>query len=211
MALIRTSLLATLLTLPLSAGSVALAKPAAAPGGSWSYSVEHTTRSKGRLGVQIVSISPELRTHFGAPKDAGLLVDRVVPASAAAKAGIKTGDVIVSLEGTAVASAGEMIRIVSRLKRDAKLRITLIRRGKKQKVVARIESQAALDPFADTGALRKNPFQGNPNGRFDRLREYRNPFPPSFESNDDLLRRIEELEKRMETMAKRLPPKRNKS
>lgn len=207
MALIRTSLLATLLTLPLSAGSVALAKPAAAPGGSWSYSVEHTTRSKGRLGVQIVSISPELRTHFGAPKDAGLLVDRVVPASAAAKAGIKTGDVIVSLEGTAVASAGEMIRIVSRLKRDAKLRITLIRRGKKQKVLARIESQAVLDPFA----LRKNPFQGTPNGQFDRLREYRNPFPPSFESNDDLLRRIEELEKRMETMAKRLPPKRNKS
>lgn len=207
MALIRTSLLATLLTLPLSAGSVALAKPAAAPGGSWSYSVGHTTRSKGRLGVQIVSISPELRTHFGAPKDAGLLVDRVVPASAAAKAGIKTGDVIVSLEGTAVASAGEMIRIVSRLKRDAKLRITLIRRGKKQKVLARIESQAVLDPFA----LRKNPFQGTPNGQFDRLREYRNPFPPSFESNDDLLRRIEELEKRMETMAKRLPPKRNKS
>lgn len=210
MALIRTSLIATLLTLSVSVGNVALAEPVSAPGGSWIYSANNTAPSRGRLGVKVVSISPELRTHFGASRDAGLLVDSVFPASAAAIAGIKTGDIIIELDGTAIASSVDMIRMVNSVKEDAILRVTLVRRGKKLKVKARLESPTVLVPFLDTDPRGKSPFSSSPHGHFDRLREYRMPFPPNFEFNEDLLRRIEELETRMESMAKRMPPKTQK-
>src|SRR5262245_15606747 len=46
----------------------------------------------GFLGVQLIGITPELRQHYGVPKDAGVLVGAVEADSPAAKAGIQVGD-----------------------------------------------------------------------------------------------------------------------
>src|SRR5262245_19487116 len=48
----------------------------------------------GRLGVMVMELTPELRAYFGAPRDSGLLIAQVVPDSAAARAGVRVGDVI---------------------------------------------------------------------------------------------------------------------
>ncbi len=53
----------------------------------------------GRLGVEALPISKEVRQMLGAPEDAGVLVNRVESESAAAEAGVKAGDVIVEADG----------------------------------------------------------------------------------------------------------------
>lgn len=63
----------------------------------------------GRLGVNVQSLTPDLAEFFGV-KDGGVLVTAVTKDSAAAKAGIKAGDVITSVDGKAVDDAGELRR-----------------------------------------------------------------------------------------------------
>jgi serine protease Do len=62
--------------------------------------------SRGRLGAQLSPLSNQLAEYFGA-KD-GVLVSSVEPESAAAKAGLKAGDVITSVNGRTVDSPREV-------------------------------------------------------------------------------------------------------
>lgn len=54
-----------------------------------------------RLGVQLDELTPQLAEYFGAP-EGGVLVTTVTEGSAAARAGLKAGDVITSIEGAPV-------------------------------------------------------------------------------------------------------------
>src|SRR5688572_28068188 len=62
-----------------------------------------------RLGVKVQEMSEELRDYFGAPDDAGVLVNSVVKDSPAEKAGIKPGDVITEVDGKKVEDTRELI------------------------------------------------------------------------------------------------------
>ncbi|MGH8104507.1 MAG: PDZ domain-containing protein, partial [bacterium] len=64
-----------------------------------------------RLGVQTYDLTDGLRDYFGV-KDGGVLVANVVRDSAAAKAGLKAGDVIVKVGGQAIDSQGALIDAV---------------------------------------------------------------------------------------------------
>src|SRR5512133_3026190 len=67
-------------------------------------------RTGGFLGVSLIGITPELRAHYGAPKDAGVLVGRVEKDSAAAKAGLEVGDIVTSVGTEHVGTPGDVIR-----------------------------------------------------------------------------------------------------
>lgn len=60
---------------------------------------------RGFLGVQLTDLTPELRTHFGAREDAGVLVARVVEESPAARCGLRVGDVLTHVDGEPVTSS----------------------------------------------------------------------------------------------------------
>ena len=62
--------------------------------------------SSGRLGITVDSLSAQLAEYFGT-KD-GVLVTSVSRDSAAAKAGLKAGDVITAIDGTAVDSPSDL-------------------------------------------------------------------------------------------------------
>jgi serine protease Do len=68
---------------------------------------------RSRLGISIESLSPQLAEYFGT-KD-GVLVSSVSDDSAAAKAGIKAGDVITSFNGSAVGDPQELRRRIQSL------------------------------------------------------------------------------------------------
>lgn len=89
------------------------------------------TSPRARLGVQLNSITAELAEYFGA-KDGGVLVARVTSDSPAAKAGLRAGDVITSVDGDRVRSTSDLVDEL----RDKEGEITLgIVRDKKESTV----------------------------------------------------------------------------
>jgi serine protease Do len=84
---------------------------------------------RGAIGVQFQGqANPAALRVFGA--DHGMLVDSVQPDSPADRAGLKRGDVILSINGKPVHSGDELVAIVSDTDIGKKLRIEYLREGK---------------------------------------------------------------------------------
>lgn len=114
---------ACLIAAVLSAAPVAAADP-------WGHveTFEWSASSQGaRLGVMVMSMTPELRTYFGAPNAKGVLVAKVEPDSAAAKAGVKVGDVLVQVKSNAVDEASDVIRALAESKPGDSIRVEIVR------------------------------------------------------------------------------------
>ena len=73
-----------------------------------------SSRRRGMLGVQLTNLTSELRAHFGAPEDAGVMVSGVTSDSPADKAGIKVGDIITTIDGHEVSSSSDVARRIRR-------------------------------------------------------------------------------------------------
>jgi membrane-associated protease RseP (regulator of RpoE activity) len=97
------------------------------------------TMGRGRLGVTVQELTPELATYFGV-KD-GLLVSAVQADTPAAKAGIKAGDVIATVNGKAVASSSELIAELA--DKDGEVTIGLTRDKKPLSLKATLEARKA--------------------------------------------------------------------
>jgi serine protease Do len=69
--------------------------------------------SRGQLGVLIQGMDADLAKAVGLDRARGALVEEVEPGSAAEKAGIKSGDVIVSVDGQTVAHSEDLPRMVA--------------------------------------------------------------------------------------------------
>jgi S1-C subfamily serine protease len=80
-----------------------------------------------RLGVQVMDMTDELRVHMGAAKDAGVLIGKVAPGSAAEKAGIKVGDVLVSVANKNVTDANDVRRALSAQKEGSVVAVQVVR------------------------------------------------------------------------------------
>lgn len=98
--------------------------------------------SQGRLGVLVMSITPELRAYFGAPSERGVLVAKVEPGSPAANAGVKVGDVIVGVRGEMVDDAGDVISALAGTKAGDKVEVQLVRDKKTMSLEATMTSTA---------------------------------------------------------------------
>jgi serine protease DegQ len=61
-----------------------------------------------RLGIDVEDLNGQLGTFFGAPEGEGILVREVTSGSVAEKAGLKAGDVIISLNGERIRSLGDL-------------------------------------------------------------------------------------------------------
>ena len=92
--------------------------------------------TRGRLGVQIQALTPELAKSFKLDETKGVLVAAVEPNSPAAKAGIQSGDVILAFEGKPVPSAAELPRVVAATKPGAAVTLDIWRNGAKRQVKA---------------------------------------------------------------------------
>lgn len=64
------------------------------------------------LGVGMTEISSDLRRHFGAPEDAGVLINRVVDEGPAATAGVKVGDVLSAIDDDVVENTADAQRLI---------------------------------------------------------------------------------------------------
>ncbi len=93
---------------------------------------------RGVLGVNIYNVTPDIAKEFGLSESTGALVASVQPGSAAERAGVKTGDIIVSINGTAMKDAAELRNTIGMLRIGDKVEIGLLRDGKARKMTALI-------------------------------------------------------------------------
>ncbi|POR41372.1 Do family serine endopeptidase [Methylobacterium sp. V23] len=86
--------------------------------------------ARGYLGVQVQPVTKDIADGLGLDKAKGALVDHAEAGTPAAKAGLKSGDVIESVNGTPINDAKELSRKIAGIKPGAKIELTYLRGGK---------------------------------------------------------------------------------
>jgi Do/DeqQ family serine protease len=100
---------------------------------------------RGVLGVNIYDVTPDVAKELGLNEATGALVAGVAQGSAAEHAGIKTGDIIVSINGTSIRSASELRNTIGMQRVGDQVEIGLLRDGKPLKVTALVAEHSESD------------------------------------------------------------------
>lgn len=103
---------------------------------------------RGKLGILFQPLTGELAKAMALDSAKGALVSDVEPGGAAARAGIQSGDVIVSVNGTAIAHSEDLPRNVARNPPGSEIKVGVIRKGQKRELAAK------LDLMPDDDSLR---------------------------------------------------------
>lgn len=100
---------------------------------------------RARLGVQVETLSDQLAGFFGVA-GGGVLVSSVTEDSPAEKAGLKAGDVITSVNGTAVRDAGDLVDQLRGAASGGEVSLGVVRDKKATTIKATIERPRAERP-----------------------------------------------------------------
>jgi len=104
---------------------------------------------RGRLGVTVQSVTGDLAAGLGLDKSEGALVSDVTPGGAAAKAGLKRGDVILGYQGRAVVDTNAFRNEIAATKPGSTVTLQVLRDGKSSEVKATLEEMAAAKEAAN--------------------------------------------------------------
>jgi serine protease Do len=96
---------------------------------------------RGLLGVQIQPVTEELAQSMSLGSEKGALVAQVQPDSPALAAGIKSGDVIKSVDGKNIETIRDLTRMISAVKPGTSVKLDLWRDGKDMSVTAKVGDQ----------------------------------------------------------------------
>jgi len=118
--------------------------------------------SRGSIGVEFQQESeqtPALLRTFGV--DHGIVINSVRPDSPAAKAGLKSGDVIVAVNGAPIKTGNDLVSIISETPVGSQVKIQYVRNGKKQDTTVTVAERSEL--FGDIlGEAEERPSGGEP-------------------------------------------------
>jgi serine protease Do len=104
----------------------------------------YTTLRTARLGIEAESLGSQLAEYFGVKE--GVLVRSVLDSTAAQKAGIKAGDVITKVDGTAVTSPSELSGAVRSASSKKSYSVELVRERKPQTVSVTVDDGSDRSP-----------------------------------------------------------------
>lgn len=104
----------------------------------------HGKVSRGRLGIVIQDIDQKLADSFQLKSTHGALVGSVEKGSAADSAGVKTGDVIVSLNGQKIEHSIDLSAMVSNMQPGTEGKLDILRSGKPMTLSVKVGEAPAL-------------------------------------------------------------------
>jgi serine protease Do len=115
---------------------------------------DHGQVERGWLGVQIQPVTKEIAAALGRTDGEGALVAAVLPDSPAAVAGLRAGDLILSLDGKAVKDFKDLPRMVAAISPGTEVAITLERGGNSRSLTLAVgempgEETAGIAPVPD--------------------------------------------------------------
>jgi serine protease Do len=107
--------------------------------------------TRGWIGVQIQTVTPDLADSMGLKQATGALVSEPQKDSPAAKAGIQSGDVITSVDGAQIHDARDLARHIGTMSPGASVKLGMIHQGQDKTITLTLgtlpnEKQAANDP-----------------------------------------------------------------
>ncbi|ARS28014.1 Do family serine endopeptidase [Sphingomonas sp. KC8] len=106
---------------------------------------------RGYLGVGIQPMTEDIASGLGLPKDRGEIVSRVEPGEAAARAGIRQGDVIIKVNNREVTPDETLSYIVANTPIGTRMPIELVREGKRMTLTAVVGERPPEDQLAAGG------------------------------------------------------------
>ncbi len=97
---------------------------------------------RGSIGyVQVIPLTGRLADELRAPKSDGVVVNQMARDSAAYKAGLEPGDIIISVNGTVVADPSQFTRMIADSSIGSTARIEILREGRRSTLRIPIEAQ----------------------------------------------------------------------
>lgn len=118
--------------------------------------IDNGSVRRGFLGIQIGELDPDMARSFGYDGQGVLVSDLVGSDSPAGKAGIRTGDIIVEIEGRPVRSGAELRRSVAAIAPDETIKVKVYRDGKYKDFRVTL-AEYPKDPVAMGGGGRFRP------------------------------------------------------
>jgi len=97
------------------------------PDMDWGGSYGALAGGRPRLGIDAEDLSGQFGAYFGAPDGEGVLVREVNSGSPAEKAGVKSGDVITSLNGERIRSLGDLREKLSGKREEKTVKLGVLR------------------------------------------------------------------------------------
>lgn len=100
---------------------------------------------RGLLGIQIEDVNATIAENYNLDVNQGVLVGHVNKESAAEKAGLRKGDVIVGIEGNDINSVSELQERVARHRPGKEIRVAYLRDHRRHEVMARLRNFQGLE------------------------------------------------------------------
>ncbi len=104
---------------------------------------------RGRIGVAIQDLTPDLADAMKTSHTTGAVIAKVETGSPAERAGLRNGDLVVALNGTAVNSGTQLRNLIGLARIGDEVTLTVDRRGAEYSIAVRI------DPASSTAAVRQ--------------------------------------------------------
>lgn len=105
---------------------------------------------RGYLGIGRQPVDEDIAGTLGLPKDRGEIVNRVEPAGPGAKAGLKQGDVIVTVNGQEVNPEQTLPYLVANVPPGGAAKLGIIRDGKPMSVTAIVGNRPSEEELANS-------------------------------------------------------------
>jgi len=104
---------------------------------------------RGRIGVAIQDLTPDLADAMKTSHTTGAVIAKVESGSPAERAGLRNGDLVLALNGTAVNSGTQLRNLIGLARIGDEVTLTVDRRGSEYSIAVRI------DPASSTAAARQ--------------------------------------------------------
>lgn len=97
---------------------------------------------RGSIGtLSVAPLTTQLAEELGAPNTNGIVIARLYQDTPAARAGIQPGDIILSVNGRAIADAGQLLRSLSDAPIGSTATLEVLRQGKRRTFKVPVEQQ----------------------------------------------------------------------
>lgn len=109
---------------------------------------------RGRLGVRVENLNPDLGAYFGVPTGKGALVVEVMKDTPAERAGLKAGDVITKAGDSKVEDSGDLVRALRDA--DKKVSLTVMRKNASRTIESELRESPRVFRYRHDGPMSRD-------------------------------------------------------